>query len=147
DALRDEMYDFVVDGMRYITSDLDSDGDLWPEGNGIGERPGMGSEQVDVAANTWQALRSLNRMAESRGDDAIARWANAQADAMEAAFDAAWWMPDESLYADSRCNADDVVPEDERRKNGWTNVATRPDQQLQQRIWTSVIPMEMALAP
>lgn len=147
DALRDEMYDFVVAGMRYITGDLDRDGDLWPEGNGIGERPGMGAEHVDVAANTWQALRALNRMAQSRGDDAVAAWANAQADAFEAAFDAAWWMPEESLYADSRCNTDDVVPEDERRKKGWTNVAIAPNQQLQQRIWISVTPMEITLAP
>ena len=80
------MYDFIIDGMRYITSDLDADGDLWPEGDGIGERPGMGSEHVDVAANTWQALRALNRMAASRGDDATAAWATAQADAMQATF-------------------------------------------------------------
>jgi glycogen debranching enzyme len=147
DALRDEMYDFVVDGMRFITSDLDSDGDLWPEGNGIGERPGMGVEQLDVAASTWQGLRALNRMARSRGDDAIATWANAKADALEAAFDAAWWMPKESLYADSRSNTDDVVSEDERREKGWTNVATAPNQQLHQRIWIGVTPMETTLAP
>jgi glycogen debranching enzyme len=147
DALRDEMYDFVVDGMRFITSDLDSDGDLWPEGNGIGERPGMGVEQLDVAASTWQGLRALNRMARSRGDDALATWANAKADALEAAFDAAWWMPKESLYADSRSNTDDVVSEDERREKGWTNVATAPNQQLHQRIWIGVTPMETTLAP
>jgi hypothetical protein len=147
DALRDEMYDFIVAGMRHITGELDSDGDLWPEGNGIAERPGMGTEHVDVAADTWQALRALNRMAKSRGDHAVATWANAQADAMEAAFDAAWWMPEESLYADSRCNTGDVVSEDEGREKGWTNVATAPNQQLQQRIWVSVTPMEVALAP
>jgi glycogen debranching enzyme len=146
-GLRDEMYHFAVAGMRYITSDLDSDGDLWPEGNGIGERPGMGVEHVDVAASTWQALRALNRMAKSRGDDATAAWANAKADAIEAAFDAGWWMPEESLYADSRCNTDDVVSEDERREKGWTNVASTPNQQLQQRIWVSVTPMEIGLAP
>jgi glycogen debranching enzyme len=147
DALRDEMYDFIVDGMRHITSDLDRDGDLWPEGNGIGERPGMGVEQLDVAADTWQALRAVNHMAKSRGDDAIAVWANRRADAMEAAFDAEWWMPGESLYADSRSNTDDVVSEEERRAKGWSNVATAPDQQLQQRVWIGVTPMEIGLAP
>lgn len=146
DALRDEMYAFIVDGMRYITGDLDGDGDLWPEGNGIAERPGMGAEHIDVAADTWQALRALSRMAKSRGDDAIAAWASARADAMEAAFDAAWWMPAEALYADSRSNPGDVVPEDERREKGWTNVANAPDQQLQQRIWVSVTPAEVTLA-
>jgi hypothetical protein len=52
EGLRDEMYEFILDGMRYITSELDTDGDLWPEGNGIAERPGMGSEQIDAAAVT-----------------------------------------------------------------------------------------------
>jgi glycogen debranching enzyme len=147
DSLLDEMYDFLVDGMRYITTDLDADGDLWPEGNGIGERPGMGPEHVDVAAGTWQALRALDRMAAYRGDEATATWARQRADAMEAAFDAAWWVPEESLYADSRCNGDQIISEDERREKGWTNVCTAPHQQLQQRIWISVTPMETTLAP
>ncbi len=86
-------------------------------------------------------------MAESRDDDAIASWAKQQAKAMEAAFDEAWWAPDEVLYADSRCNADDIVSVQERQKQGWTNVCTEPDQQLRQRIWVSVTPMEASLAP
>jgi glycogen debranching enzyme len=147
DAFLDEMYEFIVDGMRYITTDLDSDGDLWPEGNGIAEREGMGSEHVDVAAGSWQALRALTRMAEARGDTATAAWARAKAEAMEAAFDEAWWAPDESLYADSLCNADDVVSEQERQEKGWTNVCVEPNQQLKQRIWVSVTPMEASLAP
>jgi hypothetical protein len=147
DSFRDEMYDFILDGMRYITTDLDTDGDLWPEGDGIAEREGMGSEHIDVAADTWQALRALTRMAKSRGDSATAAWARTKAEAMEAAFDDAWWAPDESLYADSLCNADDVVVEDERREQGWTNVCVEPNPQLKQRIWVSVTPMETSLAP
>jgi hypothetical protein len=147
DGFRDEMYDFVVDGMRYITTALDRDGDLWPEGNGIAEREGMGSEHVDVAACTWQALRALTRMAEGKGDTATAVWAKDKADAIEAAFDDAWWVADKSLYADSRCNADDVVSERDRQEKGWTNVCTEPHQQLQQGIWVSVTPMETSLAP
>jgi glycogen debranching enzyme len=147
DGFRDEMYDFILDGMRYITTELDTDGDLWPEGNGIAERPGMGSEQVDVAATTWQGLRALTRMAEDRGDSATAAWAKDKAAALEAAFDKAWWVPDKSLYADSLCNADDVVSERERQEKGWTNVCMEPNQQLQQGIWVTVTPMETSLAP
>jgi hypothetical protein len=147
DAFCDEMYDFIVDGMRYITTDLDTDHDLWPEGNGIAEREGMGSEHVDVAAGTWQGLRALTRMAEGRGDCATATWARQKADAIETAFDDAWWAPAKSLYADSLCNADDVVSERDRQEQGWTNVCVEPNQQLQQGIWVSVTPMEASLAP
>jgi hypothetical protein len=147
DAFRDEMYDFVVDGMRYITTQLDADADVWPEGNGIAERPGMGSEHVDVAAGTWQGLRALTRMAEGCGDSATAAWARAKVDAIETAFDAAWWVEAKSLYADSLCNADDVVSERDRQDKGWTNVCVEPNQQLQQGIWVTVTPMETSLAP
>lgn len=147
DSFRDEMYDFILDGMRSITTKLDADGDLWPEGDGIAERPGIGAEHVDVAAGTWQALRALTHMAEGCGDAATAAWAREKADAMEAAFDEAWWVEAKSLYADSLCHADDVVPEHERREKGWTNVCVEPNQQLQQGIWVTVIPMETTLAP
>jgi hypothetical protein len=147
DAFRDEMYEFILDGMHYITTELDSDGDLWPEGNGIAERPGMGSEHVDVAAATWQGLHALTRMAEGRGDSATAAWARAKADAIETAFDEAWWVEAKSLYADSLCNGDDVVSERDRQEKGWTNVCGEPNQQLQQGIWVSVTPMEPSLAP
>jgi len=107
----------------------------------------MGSEHIDVAVGTWQALRALTRMAESRDDEAIARWAKQKAEAMGDAFDAVWWAPDEALYADSHCNAGDIVSAQERQKQGWTNVCTEPNQQLKQRIWVSVTPMEASLAP
>jgi hypothetical protein len=146
-AFRDEMYDFIVDGMSYLTTDLDTDGDLWPAGLGIGERPGMGSEQLDVAVDTWWALQALERLAASKHDSATASWARAKADLMQAAFDSDWWMPGESLYADSRCNGDDCVSKKDRHKKGWTNVCKEADQPLQQRIWITVKPMETPIAP
>jgi glycogen debranching enzyme len=147
DAFRDEMYDFIVDGMRYLTTELDRDGDLWPEGLGIGERPGMASEQLDVVVDTWAGLQALERMALAKRDSATAAWARAKVDLMEASFDSAWWMPGEALYADSRCNGDDCVAEQEREKQEWTNVCDEADQPLQQRIWITVKPMETTIAP
>jgi glycogen debranching enzyme len=140
DRFRDEMYGFVRDGMRYITSasgcpptnpsaegTCDDDGDGWPEGFGMVERTGMGEEKLDNAVYTWQALRALQHMAESKGDSATASWADQKADAMEAKFDAAWWMPAQNLYADSLDNPGNV--------------------QLQQKHWINATPMEVLLAP
>jgi glycogen debranching enzyme len=147
-AFRDEMYDFVNHGLRYITSSgcplgdpnlgqsaegtCDNDGDGWPEGYGMVERTGMGEEKLDNTAYTWQALRALQRMAESKGDTATATWADGKAEAMEAKFDAAWWMGDGSgdnleLYADSLDDPGDV--------------------KLQQKHWINTTPMETLLAP
>ncbi|CAN5772441.1 hypothetical protein BH20ACT23_BH20ACT23_27100 [soil metagenome] len=143
DGFRDEMYDFIVDGLQTVMSDdcavtCDKDQDNWPEGNGMVERTGMGSEKLDVTAYQWQALRALQDMALSKGDNATADWADSEADAMESAFDDAWWMNDEGLFADSRCNAGDEGEEG-------SNVCTSPDQKLQQYHWINATPMEVVL--
>jgi hypothetical protein len=134
------MYPFIVDGMRYITSasgcppqnppaegTCDDDNDGWPEGYGMVERSGMGEEKLDNTAYTWQALRALEAMAKSKRDSQTARWADSEADAMEANFDAAWWMAAQNLYADSLDDPGDV--------------------KLQQKHWINATPVETLLAP
>ncbi|MBA2392407.1 MAG: glycogen debranching protein, partial [Ktedonobacteraceae bacterium] len=134
-TFRDEMYHFVLAGMRYLTTDLDTDHDGWPEGNGIAERPGIGPEAVDVAAATWQGLRALAHLATSKGDHSTAQWASERAAKMEETFDAAWWMDEPSLYADSLTHTS-AQP-----------TPNQPHQQNQQKIWTNIIPMKVELAP
>jgi Mannosylglycerate hydrolase MGH1-like glycoside hydrolase domain len=141
-SFRDEMYGFVKDGLEYVTSTLDADDDLWPEGSGMVERGGMGAEKLDVTAYTWQALRALAEMAASKGDGATADWARSRADAMADRLDAAWWMPSENLYADSLCNAPVANPDPT-----WINYCTAAGQRLQQRHWINATPMETTLAP
>jgi hypothetical protein len=141
-GVRDEMYGFINDGLHYVMTTLDQDGDHWPEGFGMVERGGMGEEKLDVAAYTWQALRALQDMAASRGDTATATWAKANADTMEAAFDPAWWMESEGLYADSLCNAPATNSDPT-----WVNYCREAGQQLQQRHWINATPMETTLAP
>ena len=157
-TFRDQMYPFIVDGMRYITSPsgcpeppgdpsaegtCDDDNDGWPEGYGMVERSGMGEEKLDNTAYTWQALRALEAMAKSKRDSQTANWADREADAMEANFDAAWWMSSEMLYADSLCNSATENPDPT-----WKIYCTAGDnQQLQQRHWINATPMEVLLAP
>jgi glycogen debranching enzyme len=143
-AFRDEMYGFVSDGLRFVMGSqcnitCDKDGDKWPEGNGMVERTGMGSEKLDVTAYQWQALRALQDMALSKGDITTAGWADGEADAMEEQFDPAWWMPDQNLYADSLCNPNDLG-------DTGSNVCRTAGQQLQQRHWINATPMETVSA-
>ncbi len=145
DSLRDEMYDFIKDGLSYVTTTLDGDRDGWPSGSGIAERPGMGSEEIEVAVATWDGLEALARMAESKGDVATSQWTRRAANTMRERFDTDWWMAEKGLYADSRSNAGDDAPS--RRQPGWTNVASAPNQRLQQKIWTVVTPLKDKLAP
>ncbi|WP_139490840.1 glycogen debranching protein [Brevibacillus dissolubilis] len=145
-AFRDEMYDFVKAGMRYVMSQLDQDKDGWPEGLGMVERDGMGMEKLDVTVYTMQAMQALERMAEGKGDLPTAAWAKETAQTMKNRFELAWWMEGQSVYADSLCNDGDQVSADRTQREGLTNVCTQPDQQLQQRHWITATPMETGLA-
>ncbi|GAA3339043.1 hypothetical protein GCM10020358_21360 [Amorphoplanes nipponensis] len=125
DAFRDEMYDFAVRAMRHVTG-LDADADGWPEGLGNVERAGMGAEKLDVAVYTIRGLRDLAELAASRGDRAIAGWANAQAERRERAFERTWWYGgDAAAYADS--------------------LSDPGDGKVFQRHWTGLTPMEAEL--
>jgi hypothetical protein len=122
---RDEMYDFAVRNMRYVTA-LDADGDGWPEGLGNVERAGMGGEKLDVAVYTIRGLRDIAELAASRGDRATAGWANRQAAERERRFEQAWWYGgDADAYADS--------------------LADPGNERVFQRHWTGLTPMEAEL--
>lgn len=149
-AFLDEMYGFVNDGMRNVVTELDENGNGWPEGLAMVERPGMGSETLDTTAYTWRGLKSLERMAEHRGDEETAAWAADRAGEMEETFGEAWWMEDEGLYADSRCiegDAETAQEELEEAEIEGENVCEEAGQKLQQRHWINVTPMETGMAP
>jgi hypothetical protein len=133
-AVLQDNYQFIKAGMHYLTG-LESAGkdDLWPDGAGIVENPALGIDAVDVAAETVQALGTLHAMAVAEHDPSTATWAARQQRAMLNAF-SQWWIPSQHLYADSLCD-------------GTEGSCTSAGQQLQQRWWTSVAPMEQGIAP
>jgi hypothetical protein len=65
---------------------------LWPDGAGIVENTALGSDAVDVAAETVQALGVLQEMAGAMGDHSTAAWAARHRGAMLKAFQR-WWIP------------------------------------------------------
>ena len=97
------------------------------------ENPSLGSEAVDVASETVQALGALHDMAVAMGTPSTATWAAQHEKAMLAAFHQ-WWIASQHLYADSMCE-------------GTEGAAPHAGQQLQQRWWTTVAPMEQGVAP
>ncbi len=102
DRFRNAMYPASVRAMRYVFRVLDEDGDLWPEGLGNVERPGMGEEKLDNTVYTIRGLRDLADLAASKGDNPTRRWATARADTMQRRFDKAWWYGrGTAQYADS----------------------------------------------
>ncbi|MEV4318122.1 hypothetical protein [Actinocrispum sp. NPDC049592] len=124
---RDEMYDFTVRNLRYITSTLDKDGDGWPEGLGNVERQGMGEEKLDSTVYLIRGLRDLADLARSKNDTATAQWASGKAESLLQRFEAQWWVPAGVGYAES-------IDDPANPANDNTPVF--------QRHWTGVTPME-----
>ena len=100
-AFRDEMYDFTVRNLRYVTNQLDADHDGWPEGLGNVERGGMGPEKLDNSVYYIRGLYDLASMAKAKHDGTTYAWANNLARQIADRFDTTWWYAAASQYADS----------------------------------------------
>jgi hypothetical protein len=138
--VRDENYQFIKDGLNYITTQLVSNGDGWPEGAGMVEAAGLGAKKLDVAVYTIRALMDLAEMARTKGDLATFNWAAGRAQTLAAKFDHDWWNPSQNLYADSLA-LNHPVPTDPSAALG-----TQPITQLQQLYWINATPMETNIA-
>ena len=134
-AVLTDNYKFIDEGEHYLASLATGPDHLWPVGDGIVENPSLGGEALDVASETIQALAALHDMAVAMNDSSTASWAAQRENAMLKAF-GQWWISSQHLYADSMCTA-----------AGAGTDCTAAGQQLQQRWWTSVAPMEQDIAP
>lgn len=139
-AFRDENYQFIKDGLNYITTQLVSNGDGWPEGAGMVESAGMGATKLDVAVYTIRALRDLAQMARNKGDLTTFHWAAGQAQTLAAKFDPDWWDSSQNLYADSLALNHPVATDPSAA------LGTQPITQLQQLYWIDATPMETSIA-
>jgi hypothetical protein len=138
--VREENYQFIIDGLHYLTGDLDVSNDGWPEGDGMVEESGMGAKKLDVAVYTIRALKDLAEMAASKNDEAMQKWAIEKASALLSRFEQDWWMPERGLYADSLA-LNQKVP-----TNPLAALGTAPITKLQQSYWTVATPMETNFA-
>ena len=134
-AVLADNYKFIDEGEHYLASLATGPDHLWPVGDGIVEDTSLGGEALDVASETINALGALHDMAVAMHDSATASWAAQRQNAMLKAF-GQWWIKSQNLYADSLCTA-----------AGAGTDCTAAGQQLQQRWWTSVAPMEQGIAP
>jgi hypothetical protein len=134
-AVLTDNYKFIDAGEHYLASLATGPDGLWPVGDGIVEDTSLGGEALDVASETINALGALHDMAVAMHDSATASWATQRQNAMLKAF-GQWWIKSQNLYADSLCTA-----------AGAGTDCTAAGQQLQQRWWTSVAPMEQDIAP
>jgi glycogen debranching enzyme len=118
------LFSVCHDGMTELMPALCGPDGLYPYGDGIVERMGMGARKLDSACYYIAGLRALADLAESlQMSDAESY--RVRADYIHDAFERDWWLEDEGLYADS------------------LHMDGRP--QLD-RHWTAVLPLQLGLA-
>ncbi|HEV7367127.1 MAG TPA: hypothetical protein VGN76_14880 [Gemmatimonadales bacterium] len=99
-AFAREMYPAMKQGLHWLLTDMDRDGNLFPEGYGITEILGLNAELIDVSAYTQEALSATARVARQLGEPATARRYERQAAELKKRINDRFWIPEEGSYAD-----------------------------------------------
>jgi hypothetical protein len=76
-------------------------GSLYPIGDGVVERHGMGARKLDSTCYLFQALCALRDMAETLDYPDEARRYHMRVEELARRFELDWWLEDEQMYADS----------------------------------------------
>jgi len=98
----EEMYPLCVQGIfDYVLKFRDRDKDYYPEGSGMVERSGMGTEKLDSACYLYKAILDLSQMAVALNKDEEAAQYNDLAKEIKQSFNADWWIESEDMFADS----------------------------------------------
>jgi len=95
-----EMYPAMKQGIDWLMSDMDKNGDLFPEGYGIMEVKGLNAELIDVAVYTQQALVETARVAEIVGEPKEAGRYSQLASRLADRINQRFWVPEDRSYGD-----------------------------------------------
>jgi glycogen debranching enzyme len=99
-AFAREMYPAMKLGISWLTTDMDQNKDLFPEGYGIMEVLGLNAELIDVAVYTQQALEATAHIAGILGEPNAAKRYQQMASRLKARINQRFWVAEDGSYAD-----------------------------------------------
>lgn len=99
-AFAREMYPAMKRGLHWLLTDMDKNGDLFPEGYGITEVTGLDAELIDVAVYTQQALEATARVADLMEEPDSASHYRRLAAVLKAKINDRFWLEADTSYAD-----------------------------------------------
>lgn len=97
--LRD-LYPYIKKGIHWLTTDMDMNGNLFPEGYGIMEVQGLNAELIDVAVYTQQALKVTSLMAELFNEASLSKELATKAEILKDKINTGFWNEKEGIYCD-----------------------------------------------
>ncbi|MDR0845473.1 MAG: amylo-alpha-1,6-glucosidase, partial [Tannerella sp.] len=172
DFLR-EVYPYIKKGIQWLTVDMDTNHNLFPEGYGIVEIDGLEMELIDVAVYTEQALEVTAQMALLFDDATLAADLQSKANALKEKINTQFWNEEESSYCDFYGTREQAIsstkreiellkyvfrddPESLKEKTAYYNTLLEKFLRLPQdteqgwltyKNWIITMPMETGIAP
>lgn len=101
--LRDH-FDLVQKGLQWLTEDMDTNRNGFPEGSGMMEIHGLDSEMIDVASYAQKGLEDGARIARKLGKTALASEYEAKAQELKTKINADFWVDDFNSFGDFIAN-------------------------------------------
>lgn len=100
DAFLRELYPTVQKGLEWLSTEMDQDQNLYPDGEGIMEIHGLSSEMIDVVVYTQQAYQAAAEMAYLLGDSDLSAVYAERAAKLKVKINSEWWVASAQSYAD-----------------------------------------------
>lgn len=95
-----DVYPYIKKGIHWLTVDMDTNQNLFPEGYGIMEVRGLNAELIDVAVYTQQALEAASNMAKLFNEQSLSNEYATKAAALKEKINTGFWDDDEGIYCD-----------------------------------------------
>jgi glycogen debranching enzyme len=94
------MYPYIKQGINWLLTEKDKNGNLFPDGYGIMEVRGLNAELIDVAVYTQQALEAASRMAAVFGETGAQKDYAQKAALLKDKVNTLFWDEAEGSYCD-----------------------------------------------
>lgn len=95
-----DMYPYMKKGIDFLLKDMDTNGNLFPEGYGIMEVSGLNAELIDVAVYTQQALEAMAEISGIMGDKNLSAPYTSQATILKNKINDLFWDDELGIYCD-----------------------------------------------
>lgn len=95
-----EIYPYVKVGLKWLSSEQDKNGNMFPEGYGITEIKGLNAELIDVAVYTQQAFFVASKMAKVFGESSNQKDYAQKAILLRNKINTLFWDEKGNSYAD-----------------------------------------------
>lgn len=95
-----DMYPYMKKGIDFLLKDMDTNGNMFPEGYGIMEVRGLNTELIDVSVYTQQALEAMSKIATMQGEGTLSTAYGSQAAALKDKINNSFWDDELGIYCD-----------------------------------------------